>query len=384
MHTSDWHIGKKTENVDRLPEQADVLDEICKIAEDEHIELVLIAGDIFDTYVPSADAEELFYEKIVRLASDRAVIIIPGNHDDATRLCAAGPLAGAHNVYFAGNISVSSGEAIGKRKIGPIEIGDGYAVFANDVGEEVYVGMLPYPTEARFKEKSEGNHAERIVGWMNKCLDANKKKRPQILVSHLFTAGGLTSDGEREISLGGAKAVDKNSFPVSAYTALGHLHKRQVVDSKRNIIYSGSILQYAFDEVNVDKSVTVFDLTYGRVENIKEIKLTKGKRLARVAAAGFEQAKELLENYRDYWVELALKIDKPLTREENGYIATVYPNVISVRLEISGSVEYKGESRRQMSDQKLFEECFIKQYGKEPEKELVQLYLELLSEAEEQ
>lgn len=383
LHTSDWHIGKKTENKDRLSEQIEVLDEICDVADRENVELVLVAGDVFDTYVPSAEAENVFYEKIVKLARGRAVAVISGNHDDATRLCAASPLAGKHNVYFAGNVNENRITCGGESKTRLIDSGEGFVCFENEAGEKVYLGMLPYPTEARFHEKSNGEApAERIVGWMNKCFENNANGYPQILISHLFTIGGLTSDGEREISLGGAKAVDRKKFPTTAYTALGHLHKRQVVDKDRNIIYSGSILQYSFDEVNVEKSVTVFDLIQGKVEGLKVIPLTKGKRLARVSADSVENAINLLEGYKDYLVELTLKLKSPLKREESDLLSIKYPNVISSRFEISGTNAKQVKGRKELNDVELFTENYKSKYGGEPSKELVELYLSLLEEVE--
>ena len=382
MHTSDWHIGKKTENHDRLPEQAAVLDEICEIAQREGVELVLIAGDVFDTYVPSSDAEELFYEKVTKLAAGRAAVIIPGNHDDATRLCATSPLAERNGIYFSGNIH---GRTFANEKsdgsIYPCESGEGYAIFKNAEGEEVYLGLLPYPTEARFREKSDdATYSEKMVGWMNNCLCHNTRKLPQILVSHLFALGGVTTSGEREISLGGAKAVDKNDFPECDYIALGHLHKRQVIDGKKNIIYSGSILQYAFDEVNVEKSVTVFDISADGVKNLHVVPLVSGKRLAKISACSVEQAKEILRGYENYLVELTLKLKSPLNREENAFLHSECPNVISLKLEVESTGEGSVRGRRELSDGMLFEECYKKQYGVAPDDDLKELYLSLLEE----
>ena len=94
LHTSDWHIGKRLMGRERLDEQSLVLDEIIEVCEREKVELVLIAGDIFDTYTPAAEAENLFFDKIKRVAgADRAVLIISGNHDDGVRLSAVAPIS---------------------------------------------------------------------------------------------------------------------------------------------------------------------------------------------------------------------------------------------------------------------------------------------------
>ena len=101
LHTSDWHIGKRLMGRQRLQEQAQALDELAKICDEQEIELVLIAGDIFDTYTPSAETEELFFSKIKKIAGDaRAVLLISGNHDDGVRLSAVTPLSEEQGVYI--------------------------------------------------------------------------------------------------------------------------------------------------------------------------------------------------------------------------------------------------------------------------------------------
>ena len=146
LHTSDWHIGKRLITRERLDEQAEVLDEIIQICEDEEIELVLIAGDIFDTYTPSADAEELFFQKIKLLAGqDRAVLLISGNHDDGVRLSAAAPLAEEQGIYIVGNARNPLRISSTARKTHPVFSGKGYAVFENGKQERIYVSTLPYP-----------------------------------------------------------------------------------------------------------------------------------------------------------------------------------------------------------------------------------------------
>ena len=101
LHTSDWHIGKRLMGRERLDEQAAVLDEIIRICDEEAVELVLLAGDVFDTYTPGAEAEDLFFAKIKQVAgATRAVLIISGNHDDGVRLSAVAPLAEEQGIYI--------------------------------------------------------------------------------------------------------------------------------------------------------------------------------------------------------------------------------------------------------------------------------------------
>ena len=106
LHTADWHLGVKTNGIDRLEEQKKVLEEILSIANFENIDCVLIAGDVFNSSTPSAEAEELFFDTIEKLSSsgDRFVFILAGNHDDPTRIEASIPLASKHNIALAGDL----------------------------------------------------------------------------------------------------------------------------------------------------------------------------------------------------------------------------------------------------------------------------------------
>ncbi|MBP3434422.1 MAG: exonuclease subunit SbcD, partial [Clostridia bacterium] len=247
LHTSDWHVGKRLMGRERLTEQAEVLDEISAICDRERIELVLLAGDVFDTYTPSAEAEELFFSKIKRIAGeDRAVLIISGNHDDGVRLSAVSPLSHEQGVYIVGNSRAPIPVRNTTRKTRVVRSGKGYVVFGNERGERAFVSTLPYPNEARFKEeRSDLPYVERIKQWIAEGESGNTDGDPSVFLAHIFVAGGKVSDSEREIDLGGARAIPVEALPNSDYIALGHLHKKQHM-GKNFCYYSGSPLQYSF------------------------------------------------------------------------------------------------------------------------------------------
>ena len=215
LHTSDWHVGKRLMGRERLREQAEVLDEIVRICDDEAIELVLLAGDVFDTYTPSSEAEELFFSKIKLVAGEnRAVLIISGNHDDGVRLSAVSPLAEEQGVYIVGNARTPIAIKQTARKIKPVQAGKGFVVFENANGEKAFVSTLPYPNEARFKEeKSELSYLERMKGWIDEGVSGNTEGLPSVFLAHIFVAGGAVSDSEREIDLGGARAIPVTALP---------------------------------------------------------------------------------------------------------------------------------------------------------------------------
>lgn len=284
LHTSDWHIGKRLMGRERLKEQSAVLDEIVQICDREEVELVLIAGDIFDTYLPSAEAEDLFFTKIKAVAGkERAVVLISGNHDDGVRLSASAPLSEELGIYIVGNLRREI-PLTSHRKVRPVRAGKGFAVFENERGERAFINALPYPNEARFKEeKSDLPFSERMKKWIDEGEEGNTEHLPSVFLSHIFVAGGVTSESEREIDLGGARAVPLEVLPKCDYIALGHLHKRQHM-GKGNCYYSGSPLQYSFDEANGEKGVKIFDLTEKGVENLRDVFLMSGRKLVRLEA----------------------------------------------------------------------------------------------------
>ena len=228
LHTSDWHIGKRLMERDRLPEQIAVLDEIAAICDAKQVDLVLVAGDVFDTFMPSAEAEEVFFRAVKRIAGERrAIVLASGNHDDGVRLAASAPLAAEEGIYlFGGGTDVMS--VGGSRGVRAVASGEGYVVIENERGERVYLNVLPYPNEARLKEeKTDESYPDKLRRWISRGEAGFSGGMPHILLSHLFVSGGRVSESERDIDLGGARAVPVSLFDGFDYVALGHLHKPQ-------------------------------------------------------------------------------------------------------------------------------------------------------------
>ncbi len=384
LHTSDWHLGKKLVNgKSRLLEQAEVLNGLCGLCDSKNIDLVLIAGDVFDTFVPPAEAEELFFNALNRLATDtRAVIVISGNHDDSVRLSASKVIASKANAYIFGG---EQAPEVGNHSVCAESTGKYHCVIKKG-SEKLYVGVLPYPSEQRFGErKNDLSFEQKMQGWIDACFENNLCDLPQILVSHIFMLGGQRGESERQIELGGTRLVSKELIPKNCvYTALGHLHKRQIIDTERNILYSGSILQYAFDEAGAEKTVTVFEINDGKVENLEILPLTGGKQLAKLTALSVEDAKDLLEKYSDYHCSLTLKLKGVLSETESRDLASNYPQLIELKLEQfeEGALDIRVD-RRELNEEQVFVEYYKQKTGGEnPPDELLQLYLEFMGDKE--
>lgn len=377
LHTSDWHIGKRLSGRDRLDEQRAALDEIAAICDAEKVDLVLVAGDVFDTFLPSAEAEDAFYSAAKKIAgTDRCMLIISGNHDDNIRLTAATALSEELGIYVYGNAGHIP-KLCGGRRVYPVEAGANHIVFRTGE-EEVFFNVLPYPNETRLKEdkNSDEKFLDKMVRWMNAGQAENKKNLPSVFLSHLFIAGGSVSEGEREIDLGGARAVPLSALPPCDYTALGHLHKRQ--SFKNNVVYSGSILQYAFDEAGTKKSVVLFDIGKEGVKEMRRVELHAGKQLVRLQANGVSDAAELVRKYPDCYIELTIFLKEPLLASQVRELREANPGIVQFLPQVTQEGEgMKGVSLRQLSDSELFRTFYRKKFAQEPSDDLTELFLSM-------
>ena len=377
LHTSDWHIGKRLMDRERLPEQIAALDEIVRICETRDVDLVLVAGDVFDTFMPSADAEEVFFRAVRRMAGQRrAVVLISGNHDDGVRLAASAPLAAEEGIYLFG-----SGRDVmpvgGARGVHAVASGEGYVVIGNERGEQVYINALPYPNEARLKEeKTEESYTDKLRRYIARGEAGFSGEMPHLLLSHLFVAGGSVSESERDIDLGGARAVPPALFDGFDYVALGHLHKPQKFGER--VRYSGSLLQYSFDE-QAKKQVVLLH-TDGTDISCEEIPLTAGKRLVRLEEEDAERAAELLRQYEGAFVELTLRLKAPLTSSETQMLRAANEGLVSLIVRTQGAEGLPVVRRSTLSDKELFREYYRSVYGEDPADDLVTAFLELLEE----
>lgn len=380
LHTSDWHLGKKLDTKSRIDEQRLVLKEITDIVKNDSVDIVCLSGDIYDTYLPSAEAEKLFYDAISDITKAGAqIIVISGNHDDPLRLTASNSIAFFGGVYFSG-IGLNSDYSFnGNFKAKLKEYGDDYFIFEKD-GESLYFACLSYPTELRMKEKINENESyeDKVKRYIQTAME-KVDNLPVVLLAHIFMLGGVTSDGERPIDLGGARILPLSVIPDNVvYTALGHLHKRQVVSKERNIAYSGSIMQYSFDEAGTEKSVFVFDVIGGKVNNLQTRVLHSYKRLNTVTAQSIQEAEDKIAPL-DGYVLVKLSLDKPEGDNVKDFLQK-HPNA-SVELSFKG-VESAIYGRKKLNDKELFVQYYMSKFGKEPSEEILKLYLSVIGEEE--
>ncbi|MBQ8931104.1 MAG: exonuclease SbcCD subunit D [Ruminiclostridium sp.] len=245
IHLSDLHIGKRVNEFSMLDDQEYILKQILDITDQQKPDGVIIAGDVYDKSVPSAEAVTLFDDFLVELSKRNLhVFVISGNHDSPERIAFGGRLMQASRIYMS-----------------PVYDGDIKPVTLEDKYGKINIWMLPFVKPAHVRKLYEDREIESYTDAMKTVIDnlcINTEER-NIMITHQFVTGAERSESE-EISVGGTDNIDVSVFDAFDYTALGHIHKPQNCKSER-VRYSGTPLKYSFSEAKDEKSVTVAELS---------------------------------------------------------------------------------------------------------------------------
>ncbi|MBP7177062.1 MAG: exonuclease SbcCD subunit D [Thermoclostridium sp.] len=400
LHTSDWHLGKSLEQISRLDEQKEFIDFLVKMVEEQQIDLILIAGDIYDTYNPSAAAEELFYEAVDRLngKGKRPVMVIAGNHDNPERLCAASPLAYKNGIILLGYPASDAGEyKINSETIQIADSGPGWLELSiSHYDYHVVLLTLPYPSESRLEEVLTAQtdeaalqkaYSEKIGSILSNLSNKFREDTVNLVVSHLFLLGGKESDSERTLQVGGALTVNPGVMPENAhYAALGHLHRPQEIrHAPCPVFYSGSPLAYSFSEAEHSKAVYIVDAVPSEKAVITPVYLDCGKPLRRwVAEEGIAQAIQWCEEGRDKnaWVDLEIITDRIFTTEEQRTLRTLHPGIINIRprLKQEEGETLSPETREGKKMDELFRDFYRYRMGADIPDDLMEVFIEIMNE----
>jgi len=280
LHTSDWHVGKKIRGHSRHDEHVEVLSEIVGIAEDRDVDVVIVAGDLFETAAPTPESEALVYSTLLDLADlGTSVVVIAGNHDNARRLRAVAP------VFRRGDVLVVSE---------PTAPDAGGSPVLDIDGVELRLALLPFVSQRGIIRAAElmsnaafenaNAYAARVRALIDMLTADFSPAAVNVIVAHGFVAGGATGGGERAAHLLDEYAVTAQAFPASAsYVALGHLHRPQKIAGAAPIHYCGSPLQLDFGEQRQRKQVNVVDAEPGAPASVDAVTLTGGRGLRTIS-----------------------------------------------------------------------------------------------------
>lgn len=395
LHTGDWHLGKNLEGQSRMDEQELFLKDFIDIVEENKVDLVIIAGDVYDSSNPPARAEKMFYNTLKKLSKngERLTLVIAGNHDNPERLVAAGPLAMEHGIIMVGTPKtiVQCGE-YGQHKV--INSGEGFVEIEIN-NEKAVILTVPYPSEKRLNEVLYGamdETCERIKSYSDRIkllfdsLKGNfKEDTINLVVSHLFATGAENTGSERNIELGGSFIVDKECFPDEAqYIALGHIHKPMILPgTNKKIRYAGSPLQYNKKEISFEKKCFIVDVKANEEANIDEIKFDMYKPIEVWKCDSIDEAIYKCEENKDRecWVYLEIKTDRYIREDEIKAMKKLKGDIIEIIPKITLDEEENDErSFSEKSFQELFTDFYEKERGVKPEEDLLELLLNIVKE----
>ena len=383
LHTSDWHLGKKLEGQSRILEQKLFINALENMVRNNEIDLILLAGDIYDTYNPSAEAEKLFFDSIKQLSLNGKVgiVVIPGNHDNPQRLTAVSHLAKDYGVI----IYERAFQEIEVGKYGSLNVYKSVpgGIFIEKDNKKIYLYNLPFPSEATLNETFDDTKFNvRIREILQEGVEKNNEDIPSLVMTHIYVAGSM-GEGEVALELGGSRAIGVNDLPKANYIALGHVHKPIVFKSK-NAYYCGSPIEYRVTENKFDKKIFIADISNEETQ-VKEIPLENYKPIKEYIVTGAEEAidksLELMES--NEWIYLNVKLEEPLT---NSTIRKIKSNKNILEIIPIIQIEEKEKEVSNYNEQTLEEACveFFKEetMGLAPNDNITKLFLESLEEGE--
>jgi exonuclease SbcD len=330
LHTSDWHVGKVLKGVHRLEEQRQVMGEIVEIARGEHVDLVLIAGDLFESSAPPPDAQSLVWDTVLSLRDSGAqVVVISGNHDYGAMFEALSPLAGAAGVHVLGR---------------PKSPGDGGVLdLETNGGERAQLVCLPFLSQrfvvraaelmAQDAAQNAGTYADRYRAVMKALCEGFTTETVNLVMAHGFVRGGVLGGGERDAQSIEDYWVDASVFPPSVqYVALGHLHRTQQLPGGAPIWYSGSPIQVDFGEGGDARHVLLVDVEPGKPAKVTQRALITPLRL-RTVEGSMAELRALAEQVGDDLLRVI--VTEPGRAGLANDVRDMLPNAIDIRLQRS-------------------------------------------------
>lgn len=397
LHTADWHLGKRLDSFYRLEEQKLVLNEICEIADEQAVDAVIVAGDLFDAFNPPVEAIELLYKTLKRLTNNgkRPVIAIAGNHDSPTRIDSPDPLARECGILFMG---------FPNTHIQTLQLEDGFEITKTDQGfiefnlpNHAYplrIFATPYANEVRMKEyfgEEKDVELENSLksSWAKLAETYCQEQGVNILVTHLYMLkrGGEIleePDGEKPLKIGNADLIHSDIIPPQIqYTALGHLHRYQNVGTNAQpAVYAGSPLAYSFSEAGQQKYVTIIDAQPSEEVKIERIPLKSGKQLVCKRFNNIDMAVDWLTLNQNTLVELTIESDDFLKSEDLKRLRNAHHEIVHIIPIVTNDHSIDLNTKQVNLNQditSLFTDYFKSEKGQNPNQEIIDLFKEVIN-----
>ncbi len=397
LHTSDWHLGKNLDGYSRMDEQEIFLQDFVEMVNEHDVDLVIIAGDIYDTPNPPSRAEAMFYATLKQISNNgqRLILVVAGNHDSPDRLAAAAPLAKEHGIIIVGTLRhvVDTGN-YGQHSV--VASGEGFVEIAIN-GERAVILVVPYPSEKRLNEllydymQATEDQAQSYIdhiAMLFKNLEQNYRDDTiNLAVSHLFALGSEGSGSETGIqTLGGSYLIPGSYLPQRAqYIALGHVHKKQIVpDTNKRARYSGAPLQYNKRETQTPKVCFLIEAAAGEECVVTEIAFEVYKPIETWLCDSIDDAIEkcAANADRECWVYLEVKTEKPLLESDIKKIRALKNDIINIFPIFSDQIEVDVAKFEDQTAEELFEAFYFKRKNVAADPEIINLFNSIMEEVE--
>jgi len=341
LHTSDWHVGKVLKGRDREDEHKLVLAQIVEIARSERPDLIIVAGDLYDTAAPTPRSTRLVTRALTALRNTGAqVVAIGGNHDNGPALDALRPWAEAAGIVLRGAVRDNPDELVIK---GSTAGGESWQLVALPFLSQRYAIRAAEMYELTAAEASQtyADHIARLIGKLSAGFD--QPGTVNLLTAHLTVVGASAGGGEREAHTVMGYAVPATVFPTNAhYVALGHLHRAQQVIGPCPVRYSGSPLAVDFGEEENVCSVAIVDVGIDKAARVRDVPVTSALTL-RTVRGSLDQLTTV--NLPDAWLRVFVReTPRAGLREE---VQDLLPNALEVRIDPDMVPDKAGERMAQ-------------------------------------
>lgn len=352
LHLADLHIGKRVCEYSMLEDQREILRQCCRLAAEQRVNAVLIAGDVYDKPMPSGEATVVLDEFLCGLQAEKIpVFCISGNHDSAERLQFCSSLLRQSGVYIEGSFS-------GAVRYEDLRCGT----------EEIRIHLLPFlrPAAAALALNQEiQSYQQAVEAALATCRMGDGKN---ILLAHQFVTGGSIQPemgGSEILSVGGSEQVDASLFAAFDYVALGHIHRAQKISSER-IRYAGSPLKYSLSELHHQKTALLVELN-GEACVIQALPLKPLHEMRQIKG----ELKELIryaEPSEDY--VYAVVTDREPVYDALGQLKACYPNLMAIDFASESTPQTASQTAAEITEEKtprrLFDEFYMSRNGEEP------------------